>query len=145
MEKFLPYLKNWKESIESREGNFLKKDKNNMFISHQTYEGLLITVHSVIEAVRYLLKVPGIEFVMTERFNQDVLEENFGRHRCIGRRNENPSLFQFGYDSNTTRMQRSIAPVTGNTKGGHKQKRQVSWSIVDDAPLPKRNTKSDQY
>ena len=145
MEKFLPYLKNWKESIESREGNFLKKDRSNMFISHQTYEGLLITVHSVIETVRYLLKVPGVEFVLTERFNQDVLEENFGRHRSIGRRNENPSLYQFGYDSNTTRMQRSIAPVTGNTKGGHKQKRHVSWSIVDDAPLPKRNTKSDQY
>lgn len=143
--KFLPYLKKWKESIESREGNFLKKDKSNMFISHQTYEGLLITVYSVIEVVRYLLKVPGVEFVLTERFNQDVLEENFGRHRCIGRRNENPSLFQFGYDSNTTRMQRSIAPVTGNTKGGHKQKRHVSWSIVDDAPLSKKNTKSDQY
>ena len=144
LNKFLPYLKQWKASIESRQGNFLKKDKSNMFLSYQTYEGLLITVHSVIQAVQFLLK-SGMKFVLTERFNQDVLEENFGRHRSVGRRNDNPSLYQFGYDSNTIRMQRSIAPVRGNTKGGHNQKRLVSWSIVDEAPLPKRNSKSDQY
>ena len=77
-------------------------------------------------------------FVLTERFNQDVLEEHFGRHRSLGRRNDNPTVHQFGYQSNTIRMQRSVAPVTGNTKGSHKEKRHVSWAIVDSEPLSKR-------
>ena len=80
-----------------------------------------------------------MSFVLIERFNQDVLEEYFGRHRSIGRRNDNPDLHNFGYNSNTIRMQRSIAPVTGNTRGGHRQKRCFSWVSVDNAPLPKRH------
>ena len=86
-----------------------------MFLSYQTYEGLQITMHSVIETVRYLLK-NGMSFLLTENFNQDCVEDNFGPNRGLGRRNENPSLFQFGYDSNTIHMQRSI--VRGNTRGG---------------------------
>ena len=35
-------------------------------------------------------------------------------------------------------MQRSVVPVTGNTRGAHKSKRRISWSVVDEAPLPKR-------
>ena len=109
-----------------------------MFLSHQTYEGLQISVLSVIETVRYLLK-NGMLFVLTEKLNQDCVEDNFGRHRGLGRRNKNPSLFQFGYDSNTIRMQRSIVPVTGNTRGGCKEKRHVSWETVDETPLQKRH------
>ena len=56
----------------------------------------------------------------------------------MGRRNDNPDLYNFGYNSNTIRMQRSIVPVTGNTRGGRKQKRCVSWVAVDNASLPKR-------
>ena len=36
-------------------------------------------------------------------------------------------------------MQLSILPVTGNTRGGDKQKRRVSWVSVDNAHLPKRH------
>ena len=79
-----------------------------------------------------------LKFVLTERFNQDVAEENFGSHRGVGRRNENPSLHQFGYDSNTLRMARSIVPMKGSTKGKYSQKRTVSWTNVDNTPLPKR-------
>ena len=134
---FLDYFHDWKISIANRPGNFTQNARDKMFISWQTYEGLQITALSTIEAVRFLLN-KGMPFVLTERFNQDVLEGHFGRHRGIGHRNDNPDLYQFGYNSNTIRMQRSIAPVTGNTRGGHKQKRHVSWSIVDDTPLPKR-------
>ena len=108
-----------------------------MFLSHQTYEGILISVYSLIESVQFLIQ-DGMKFILTERFNQDVAEENFGRHRGVGRRNENPSLHQFGYDSNTLRMARSIVPMKGNTKGKYSQKRTVSWSNVDNTPLPKR-------
>ena len=139
-EEFLPYIQNWKSSITKSEGSFLKKDRNKMFLSHQTYEGLQIAVLSVIETIRYLLK-NGMSFVLTENLNQDCVEDNFG----LGRRNENPSLFQFGYDSNTIRMQRSIVHVTGNTRGGCKEKRHVSWETVDETPLQKRHFREKLY
>ena len=95
-------------------------------------------MNSTIEATQVLLK-SRCEFVLTERFNQDVLEEYFGRQRSLGHRNENPNLVQFGFNSNTIRIQRSVVPVKGNTRGAHPQKRLPSWEKVDDKPLKKRN------
>ncbi|XP_065673608.1 uncharacterized protein LOC136090694 [Hydra vulgaris] len=140
LNEFLNYFSSWKECVKNRKGNFTQNARDCMFISRQTYEGLLITVRSFVESTRFLLS-EGMPFVLSERFNQDVLEEYFGRQRSLGRRNDNPTVIQFGYQSNTLRMQRSIAPVTGNTKGSQKQKRRVSWKFVDNAPLKKRSTK----
>ena len=134
---FLKFLANWKLAIVNRPGNFSQNARDRMFLSWQTYEGLQITVNSLIEAVKFLLQA-DMPFVLSERFNQDVLEEYFGRHRSLGRRNDNPTMFQFGYQSNTIRMQRSIAPVTGNTQGAHKKKRHASWYRVDNEPLDKK-------
>ena len=119
---FLRYLSDWKESTINRPGNFTQNARERMFLSWQTYEGLRVTVYSVIEATKFLLG-NGMPFVLTERFNQDVVEEYFGRHRSLGRRNDNPTMYQFGYNTNTIRIQRSVVPVTGNTRGAHKQKR----------------------
>ena len=85
-EDFLKYLKDWSESIEKREGNFTLKERKQMFLSHQTYEGLQITTKSTIELTRFLLE-SKMPFVLSEKFNQDVLiEEYFGRQRSLGRR-----------------------------------------------------------
>ena len=62
-----------------------------MFLSWQTYEGLKITVNSVIEATKFLLQ-EGMDFVLTERFCQDPAEEYFGKQRKLGRRNDNPDI-----------------------------------------------------
>ncbi|XP_047137374.1 uncharacterized protein LOC124813866 [Hydra vulgaris] len=131
---FLKYFENWRQSISIRQG-FSDSDKEKMFISSQTFEGLKITSKSVIEATQFLLTA-GMPFVLTEKFNQDVVEEYFGRHRSMGFRNENPNVYQFGYQSNAIRMQRSVVPVTGNTRG--KQKRYISWDKVDDELIQKR-------
>ena len=136
---FLGYLDEWKESINNRVG-FSEHDKAKMFISHQTYLGICMSVHSLINVVKFLLR-EGCEFILTERFCQDIAEEHFGRQRSLGRRNDNPTIRDFGYNENTLRMQRSCVPVKGNTKG-KKQKREHSWSIVDDTKLKKRNPNS---
>ena len=54
----------------------------NMFISWQTYEGTNI---------KFLL-IAGCPYVLTERFCQDPLENNFGRQRSMGHRKGNPSV-----------------------------------------------------
>ena len=142
LKDFLGYFEKWRENIKNRDGNFTASERDRMFIPWQTYQGLKITVHSIIECTKYLLS-NGMEFVLTERFNQDVVEEFFGRQRSLGRRNDNPTLYQFGYQSNILRMQRSVAPVTGNTRGAVTQKRRVSWDKVDDDPLKKRRPNAD--
>eukprot|EP00112_Aurelia_sp_Birch-Aquarium-sp1_P011130 Seg2347.6 transcript_id=Seg2347.6/GoldUCD/mRNA.D3Y31 product="Transposable element P transposase" protein_id=Seg2347.6/GoldUCD/D3Y31 len=138
--EFLKYLEDWKQSTLDRPGEFSKCDREKMFLSSQTYEGLQMTTYAVIEVTKFLLG-KGMSFVLTNRFNQDVVEEYFGRQRSLGRRSDNPSVWQFGYNANTIRMQRSVAPVTGNTKGGHIQKRHVSWEKVDETPLNEKSKK----
>lgn len=88
-------------SVIDTKDNCSQTEKDKMFLSWKTYEGLQVTVH--------------------------VLEEYFGKHRSIERRNDNPHLYNFGYNSNAIRMQRLIAPVTGNTRGSHKYKCRFSW------------------
>lgn len=107
MTGFLEYLRKWKESTECRPGNFTQTARGKMFISWQTFEGFQITVHSVIEVCKFLLQ-EGMEYVLTECFCQDVVEEYFGSQRKLGRRNDNPDIRTFGYNDNSIRIQRSI-------------------------------------
>ena len=120
---FLGYLNSWKENVDNRVGNFAQNVRARMLISWKTYEGLQITVYSLIEATKFLLG-EGSEFVLTERFCQEVVEEYFGRQRAHvhGRRNDNLNLYQFGYNDNAIRIQRTVTPVMGNTRGAHKGK-----------------------
>ena len=66
-------------------GNFSQTEKSKMFLSWKTYEGLQITVHSIIEAIKYSI-IEAIKYLLgivmssvlirnVIRFNQDVLEE----------------------------------------------------------------------
>ena len=48
-----------------------------MFILSQTYEGLKITVNSIIESNQFLLH-HKVKYVLTEHFCQDPLENYFG-------------------------------------------------------------------
>ena len=137
-QKFLPYFRNWKEQIEMRPGNYSKKDKSNMFIPYQTHEGLQITTFSVIDVTKYLLDI-GFQYILTERFCQDPAEEFFSVQRQQGRRNENPDLYEFGYNANTIRIQREVSYSSGNTRGKYSKKR--SWESVTNDPVPKRSKK----
>ncbi len=51
---FLQYLKSWKQSTLTREGDYTADDRQKMFLSPQTYEGLVIAVNSHVEAVKFL-------------------------------------------------------------------------------------------
>lgn len=114
-EVFLKYFSDWKENIEEQK-TCSKTDKNKMFISTQTYEGILTTTYSLIGAVKFLLQ-DGLEYVLTERFCQDPAEEYFSSQRQHGRRNENPDLYEFGYNANSIRIQREVAHSSGNVRG----------------------------
>ena len=103
-----------------------------MFISHQTYEGLQTTVYSFIEVCKFLLQ-HGVPYVLSERFCQDDLENYFGRQRAIGRRRDNPSIRDVGYNDNTIKTQFTVTPIMGNVRAD-----QNKFNNIDDTPLPKR-------
>ena len=102
---FLAYLQNWKDDVYSNENVIAATDREKMFIPVQTYEGLIITVNSLIETTRYVLN-HGMKFFNSVNLNQDCLEEHFGKHRGCAGRNTNPNLYQFGFQENKIRIQK---------------------------------------
>lgn len=42
-----------------------------------------------------LLQEKGVKYVLSERFNQDPLEEYFSKQRGLGGGNDNPSVLEF--------------------------------------------------
>lgn len=74
-----------------------------------------------------------MKFVLTERFCQDPLEEYFGKQHQLGRRSDNPDIYQFGYNGNTIKIERSISCQSGNTKG--RKDRKKAWEQLTDAKL----------
>jgi len=73
---FLQYFSRWKQSIENRPGQFTPLDKSKMFISWQRHESLQITCFSIIDLIKFLLN-NIVQYVFTERFCQDPLENYF--------------------------------------------------------------------
>ena len=64
-------------------GAYTKSEKQKVFISLQTYEGVKINVHSVIDLVKFLI-MHKVSYVLTERFCQDPLENYFDKQRSLG-------------------------------------------------------------
>ena len=101
-----------------------------MFISSQTCEGLKVTVHSVIELIKFLIMIK-VSYVLTESFFHDPLENYFGKQRSSGARRNNPSLYDFGYNDNTVRNQKVFKPIaTDNIRAKH-----INFEI-DTEPVP---------
>ena len=42
------------------------------------------TVKSFVELAKYLLEQDGVQYILSERFNQDPIEEFFGQQRGHG-------------------------------------------------------------
>ena len=105
-----------------------------MFLSAQTHEGLMIAVYLHIQVIKFLL-AEGFQYVLTERFMQDVLEDYFGNQRERGRRSDNPSAYQFGCNDLTIAAQRDIAAVMRGNTGGRYEK--VKWHSVSNEPVHK--------
>ena len=130
---FLNYFKDWLKSIEDRPGNYDQSERAKMFISWQTYEGLKITVNSIVECVKFLLHNRICGYVLTEKFCQDLLENYFGRQRSMGARKDNPSVRDVGYNDNTIRNQKVFRPIAGNVGGADK-----AVVEINNEPLPAR-------
>ena len=107
---FLNYFNKWKLSIEDRGNNFSLNAQSKMFITWQTFQGFKITTNAIVEVAKFLLS-EGVDFVLTERFCQDEIEEYFVNQRQLGRRSDNPDIQIFGYNDNAIGIQKSVSCI----------------------------------
>ena len=68
---------------------------------------LNFAVYTFTELVPKLLDIPGVSYVLSERFCQDPLESYFGKQRYRGGWNENPSVKQYLDNAASLRVQAS--------------------------------------
>ena len=68
LEESIRRLDSWEENIET--GRLSKS----LFLAPETAEGLRITLHSILDIVKYLTKDCNFPYVLTGRINQDPLE-----------------------------------------------------------------------
>ena len=66
--------------------------------------------------VKFLVS-QGMEYVLTELFNQDPVEVFFGQQRSKGDRCDNPSAKQFLHNTQAIMVQKSLACGTYHEKG----------------------------
>ena len=91
-----------------REDDFSTTAQGKMFLSHQTYEGFEISVHSHLKQSNSPFLYGLMQDVFTESFMQDVIEEYFVHQRTQRGRSDNPSAQQFGYNDLTIAAQRDV-------------------------------------
>jgi len=94
-------------------------------------------VRSFVELVPQLLSLEGVDYILSDKFNQDPLEEHFGKQRSRGI--ENPSLEQYMYNERKILVSKSDMIIKGNTRG--RKNRTVEIDITDDREMPKRSKK----
>lgn len=78
--EFLKYFQDWQEWAMNQTDVPLQERKQ-YFLSDQTWEGLQICVKSFVEVVRFCFTIPGADYVVATKFNQDPLEKFFGKCR----------------------------------------------------------------
>lgn len=85
----LHWLNNWEKEV------VCGKTLRSSLLTCQTAEGLRVTILSTLEITRYLLKECQFKYVLTGKFNQDVLERFFGIIRQAGGQDDHPSMPTF--------------------------------------------------
>ena len=92
----------------------------------------------MIKMIPDLLNTGEIKFILTNRFNQDVLEQHFGKQRSKLGGVENPTVGQYG-DSEKRFQAAQDESVRGPRTGNVSWKRNArQLDINDTTPMAKR-------
>lgn len=99
---------------------------------------LIFSVRSFVELVPLLLEQPGVVFFLSDKLNQDPIEEHFSKQRMRGGGIDNPSLEQFMLNERKIIVAKSdmILAMRGNTRGRIRENTKIQ--ITDNRMLPKK-------
>ena len=98
---------------------------------------LFKAVLSFIEIAQYLLSLPGVQYILSEKLCQDSIEAFFGKQRATGGRSDNPTVQQFCQNTVSLRVQglAAMEPIRGNCR--KRERCAIDADSLGD-PLPKR-------
>ena len=79
--------------------------------------------------------------ILTYKFNQDPLDEHFGRECMKDGAMDNPTVENYGYNKRKTILAKSkmLTVMQGNTRKQHHDEAKIDFN--DDRDLPKRKKK----
>ena len=94
-------------------------------------------MRSIIELVPTLLRIPSVDFIMTDKLNQDPLEEHLGKHRSKLGGADNPTVENYQYTERKLILAKghAIQSLCGNTRG---RIRKQELDLGETVPLKKR-------
>ncbi|XP_031779920.1 uncharacterized protein LOC116416308 [Nasonia vitripennis] len=72
-----------------------EKESDDDFLTASTAEGLRVTLHSSLQLAIYLLEYCDFKYVLTNKMNQDCLEQFFGIIRLAKCQNDHPTFPTF--------------------------------------------------
>ena len=116
-------------------------------ISQSCIKSLCLPLHTVlsfIEMAKKLLQVPGVKFLLSERFTQDPLEEYFGRQRERGRRSDNPTADSFLHNNQTLTTIGTMTQMGSMVKGNVRGRRRQNNIDIDNLSIPLMKRKKTQ-
>ena len=103
---------------------------------------MYFSVYAFHDLAKQLLSEDGVDYVLSDKMNQDPLEEHFGKQKACGGSNENPRLKE--YTDNERKLLvakfKMIRVMRGNARGRHEEQ---AIDINDNRLLPKRKKKGN--
>ncbi|XP_034236665.1 uncharacterized protein LOC117642519 isoform X2 [Thrips palmi] len=131
---FEKYLMDWEKEVGNLKLNQAAKAK--CLLSHQTLEGIYITINAFIGAVKFMLDI-GAKFINARVFCQDPLEQYFSKQRAAGGGKSNPTVVSFLNADKKISIHRDL-----NVKRKGVNTSEASKMMeASDEPLPKRKRK----
>ena len=91
-------------------------------------------MRSFVSLAKELLSEDGVQFLLSEKFSQDPLEEYFSRQRGVGGRFDNPDVHQFG--SNVLPLEVAGTAIAVSAKANVKSTTRKAQ--LDNTPLERR-------
>ena len=101
-----------------------------------------ISVRSFVELVPLLLRMDGVKYFLSDKLNQDPVEEHFAKHRARLGGSDNPTVEQYMLTERKLVVAKSeliLAFRGGNFRG--KKRKQITIDVNDDRTLPKKPKK----
>ena len=102
---------------------------------------IFLAAKGFVGVAQYLLQQPGVEYILSEKFNQDKLESLFGNFRQMQGGHEAPSVADVNIRMNVARQKSSqqLHALRGNTFN----KASVEELKIDDTPMVRKGKKRD--
>ena len=101
---------------------------------------MYFSVYAFHDLAKQLLSEDGVDYVLSDKLNQDPLAEPFGKQRARDGSNENPCLKEYMDNERKLLVAKSemIRVMRGNIRGRQEEQ---TIDVTDDRLLPKRKKK----